>query len=68
MSQPSLDQRVTVLEHEVALLAQMLPHEISPANKDWRSTLGMFANDDVMKEVIDEGRALRERDREQAGE
>lgn len=68
MLEPTLDQRVAVLEQEVALLAQLLPIETNSNVKNWRSTLGMFAGDPVMKEIIDEGRAIRERDREQSGE
>jgi hypothetical protein len=37
----------------------------SGCQKDWRSTVGMLAGDDVMKEIIKEGRKDRERDREQ---
>ncbi len=68
MLQPTLDQRVAFLEQEVALLAQLLPGETNTNGKNWRSTLGMFAGDPVMKEIIDEGRAIRERDREQSSE
>jgi hypothetical protein len=41
-------------------------HAGANRRKDWRSTLGMFAGDDVMKEIIEEGRKIRERDREQS--
>ena len=68
MSQPTLDQRVAVLEQEVALLSQQLSSDAGSANKNWRSTLGMFAGDSVMKEVIEAGRAIREHDREQTRE
>src|SRR6516164_7382763 len=30
---------------------------------DWRSTIGMFAGDPVMKQIIEEGRRIREADR-----
>jgi hypothetical protein len=64
MSQPTLDERVANLEHEVALLVQALPkNELT-----WKSSVGMFAGDDVMKEIINEGKAIRERDREHSGE
>jgi hypothetical protein len=68
MSQLTLDQRVAALEQEVARLSRLLPGESRSPKKDWRSTLGMFAGDPVMKEIIEEGRKIRERDREQAGE
>jgi hypothetical protein len=68
MSQPTLDERVAALEQEVARLTRLQPGERQPPDKDWRSTLGMFAGDAIMKEIIEEGRKIRERDREQAGE
>ncbi len=67
MSQPSLDERVSALEQEVARLSKLQPGEKQPAEKDWRSTRGMFAGDPIMKEIIEEGRKIRERDREQGG-
>jgi hypothetical protein len=68
MAQQTLDQRVAALEQEVARLSKLVPGESQPPEKHWRSTLGMFAGDPVMKEIIEEGRKIRERDREQAGE
>lgn len=65
MAQPTLDQRVATLEQEVARLSQLLPGEKQPQQKDWRSTLGMFTGDPIMKEIIEEGRKIRELDREQ---
>jgi hypothetical protein len=64
MSQLTLDDRVAALEREVARLAT-LQNGGRPASKDWRSTLGMFAGDPVMKEIIEEGRRIRQQDREQ---
>jgi hypothetical protein len=32
---------------------------------DWRTTIGMFANDPVAKEIIDEALRLREEERRQ---
>jgi hypothetical protein len=68
MAQPTLDQRVAALEQEVARLSKQQRDDARPAEKDWRSTLGMFAGDAVMKEIIDEGRKIRERDRERPGQ
>jgi hypothetical protein len=65
MSQPSLDERVTALEEKVAHLVQTSNGAQAPT-KNWRSTLGMFAGDEVMKEIIEEGRKVREQDREQS--
>ena len=67
MSQQTLEERVAALEHQVAnLTKRLLPGEKTLPEKDWRSTVGMFANDPIMKEIIEEGRKIRERDREQA--
>jgi hypothetical protein len=64
MAQPTLEERVTVLE---ATVAQLLSHSAKAAGtKDWRSTLGMFADDPVMREIDEEGRRIREADRQQA--
>jgi hypothetical protein len=68
MSPPSLEDRVSALESAVARLAEALPGESSAPAKDWRSTLGMFAHDPIMKEVIDEGQKLRQSERDQVGE
>jgi hypothetical protein len=68
MLELTLDERVAALEREVARLSQLLPGESRPPEKNWRSTVGMFAGDAVMKEIIEEGRKIRERDREQASE
>lgn len=67
MSQPSLEERVANLEQQVEQLTRrLLPGEKLPPDKDWRSTLGMFADDPIMKEIIDEGRKIRELDRNQS--
>lgn len=69
MSQPSLEERVASLEHQVEQLTKrLLPGEKMPPEKNWRSTLGMFANDPIMKEIIEEGRKIRELDRQQSRE
>ncbi len=48
-------------------VAQLLSQSDSVvAKKDWRSTLGMFADDPIMKEIDEEGRRIREADRQQA--
>jgi hypothetical protein len=49
MTSPSLEERVTALEETVAqLLSQSASGHTKP---DWRSTLGMFADDPVMQEI-----------------
>lgn len=65
MSQQTLEERVAALEHRVEELTKRLfPGEKLPPKKDWRSVVGMFSNDPIMKEIIEEGRKIRERDRE----
>ena len=64
MSGATLEDRVEALENQVAELMERIL--LPPLEKDWRSTLGMFANDPVMKEIDEEGRRIREADREQA--
>ncbi|HQR42262.1 MAG TPA: hypothetical protein PLX97_06245 [Gemmatales bacterium] len=63
MSEPvtldSLAQRVTLLE--AALLKQKQGRP-----KDWRRTVGMFADSEFMRQVDEEGRKIREADREAA--
>lgn len=64
MRQPTLEERVTALEEAVA---QILGQSVwVPTKKDWRSTLGMFTHDAVMKDIDAEGRKIRQADREQA--
>ena len=63
MTQPTIEQRVAMLEHTVAGLVARFESE---NKKDWRSTIGMFADDPVMREIQEEGRKIREADREQS--
>ncbi len=58
-----LEDRVEMLEKQVAELMERIL--APPPEKDWRSTIGMFANDPLMKEIDEEGRKIREADREQ---
>lgn len=39
-----------------------------PSNGSWRATVGRFSHPDFLREVIAEGRAIREADREAARE
>ncbi len=64
MANTSLEERVSTLEKQVAQLMEKILSP--PIEKDWRSTIGMFRNDPVMKEIDEEGRKIREADREQA--
>jgi len=54
----TLEERVAALESKVEQLLRG-----SRRQKDWRRTLGMFAGDELMKEINAEGRKIREADR-----
>jgi hypothetical protein len=64
MSKPSLEERVAELERQLADLKRAFMHGDRP--KDWRRTIGMFAGDEVMKQIDEEARRFREKDRERA--
>ena len=61
MSQTTLEERVAALERQVVRLKQL-----APPKKDWRRTLGMFADDPILKEIDEETRKIREADRRKA--
>jgi len=64
VSEGTLEERVTNLER----LVDTLLHRADTAarKKDWRRTLGMFDEDRIMKEIIDEGQRIRQKDRRKA--
>lgn len=64
MSQGSLEDRVARLEDVVAQIVNRDAVETTPREKDWRRTTGMFADDPVMKEIIDEALRRREEERQ----
>lgn len=56
------------LEERLARVEQLVEELVRKSNnpeppKDWRRTVGMFDGDPIMKEIIDEGRRIREQDR-----
>lgn len=65
MSQQTLEERVAALEKEVERLSRQFRPVGEPGRDDWKSTIGMFANDPIMKEILDETLKIRERDRDQ---
>jgi hypothetical protein len=65
MPKNNLEQRVAVLEADVAQLKAALERVQAP--KDWRRTIGMFAGDEIMKQIDEEARKYREADRRRAG-
>jgi len=67
MRQAEIDElkaRVAALERQVAELKEA--GSSRPRERDWRSTLGMFGDDPVMKQIFDEALKIREADREKA--
>ena len=64
MAQSTFEERLEALEEAVAQLTDRSRPTLE--SKDWRSTVGMFANDIVMKEIQEEGRKIREAERQDA--
>ena len=64
MSNITLEERVTKLEKLVDAL--MHKAQTPEQKKDWRRTVGMFKDDPIMKEIIEEGHRIRKEDRRQA--
>ena len=63
MAAQTLEERVTALEQQVAQLLSQSTW--SPTKPDWRSAIGMFADDPIMREIDEEGHRIREADRQQ---
>jgi hypothetical protein len=64
MSQRTLEERVSSLEQTVAGLVGVA--NAGRQNRDWRSTIGMFEGDPVIREIQEEGRRLREAERRES--
>ncbi|MGH9318693.1 MAG: hypothetical protein ACRD3V_02230 [Vicinamibacteria bacterium] len=64
MAQPTFEERLEALEKAVARLTDR--SRAGQESEDWRSTIGMFANDSVMKEIQEEGRKIRDAERPDA--
>jgi hypothetical protein len=60
MGNDELEKRIAKLEQEIVDLKKQLR---SLPIKDWRSTVGMFANDPVFDEIVRLGREYREEQR-----
>ncbi|HWY85698.1 MAG TPA: hypothetical protein VNX28_03185 [Gemmataceae bacterium] len=63
MSRTTLEERVATLEKQVGAL---LAEHAGKHAKDWRRTRGVFTGDDLMKQVFEEGRKIRDADRKRA--
>ena len=59
----TLEERLARVEQLVEELVRK--SERPKREKDWRRTVGMFRGDPIMKEIIEEGRRIREADRVQ---
>lgn len=64
MATTTLEERVSALEKQIAQLAEKILSP--PVEKDWRSTIGMFRDDPLMKKIDEEGQSIREADRKRA--
>lgn len=56
----SIEERVLKLEKAV------FGPSAEPDRDDWQKTVGMFRGDPVMKEILDDVKAAREREREES--
>ena len=56
ISLPALEKRVAQLEETTARLVAATPE---PPPGDWRKVVGMFGDDELMKQVDEEGRRWR---------
>ncbi len=57
MPRATLEERVAALETQMgALLANQTA---TPRGKDWRRKRGVFTGDDLMKQIFEEGRKIR---------
>jgi hypothetical protein len=64
MSRATLEERVAALERQIAAL--LADHAGMGRAKDWRRTRGAFIGDDLMKQVFEEGRKIRDAERKRA--
>jgi hypothetical protein len=64
MTKDALASRLEALEKQVAeLSAQVRTINNQP---DWHTAVGMFAGDDFMRKIFEEGRKIREAERKRA--
>ena len=64
MTQGTVEERLVRLERLVDNVLDRLSRERTP-RKDWRRTIGMFDDDPVMRDVIEEALRHREEERKQ---
>jgi hypothetical protein len=59
-----IEQRLERIVEELRQAVLRKPGQ--PGRDDWRRTIGMFANDPIAKEIIDEALKIREEERQRA--
>ena len=64
MSNTELENRLSVLEKEVAFLKQKIEKEEKPKEPWWKQRMGMFADDPAHEEAMRLGREYRLSQRE----
>ena len=67
MSDANFETRLNSLEQQVQdILARLAaPNGNEPRPRDWRHSLGMFDQSSMMRQIDEEGRQIRQQDREQ---
>ena len=60
MTEPKLEERVAILEAEVAQLKHQLEVNIGSATSWWEKISGTFANNQAFDEAMELGRKYRE--------
>ena len=66
MRQLTVEERLTNVEEKIAQLAAAIHLPRKPGKYDWLKTVGMFGNDEVMKEIDALALKYREDDRKKA--
>ncbi len=66
MSNAKLEERVAALERQLSELRTEVAKVSGAQKPDWRSTVGMFTGDEVMKRIDEHARRFREADRRKA--
>ena len=61
---PTLEERVQALEQKVASLTVAGARQNKP--KDWRLAIGLFPNNELMKQIDAAGQAIRDAERRRA--
>jgi len=63
---PELEKRVARLEEELRLVKAQLAQRRGPDRAGWESIVGSFEGDEAFHQIVQEGRKIREADRQRA--